>query len=40
MKERVITPNYNQGQFIEETINTAITQNYLDLEYIILFEIC
>ena len=32
----IVTPSYNQGQFIEETIRSIILQNYPNLEYIII----
>ena len=32
----IITPSYNQGQFIEETLLSVLTQDYPNIEYIVM----
>jgi glycosyltransferase involved in cell wall biosynthesis len=35
-KISIVTPSYNQGQYIEETIRSVIMQGYPNLEYIVI----
>lgn len=35
-KVTIITPSYNQGQYLEETIRSILLQNYPNLEFIIV----
>ena len=35
-KISIVTPSYNQGQFLEETIRSVLLQGYPNLEYIVM----
>lgn len=35
-KVTIVTPSYNQGEFLEETIRSVLLQNYPNLEYIVI----
>ncbi len=35
-KITIITPSYNQGQYLEQTIDSVLSQNYPNLEYMVI----
>lgn len=36
IKVSIVTPSYNQGQFIEETIKSVLNQTYKNIQYILV----
>ena len=36
LKISIVTPSYNQGEFLEQTIDSVLSQNYPNLEYLVI----
>lgn len=36
LKITVVTPSYNQADYLEETLRTVLDQNHANLEYIVM----